>query len=158
VDGIADRRKFRVRWYGQDIFDIQNPKLEIKIKHNELGRKEIFPVQDFELNDLGALAKEVSSHSLLKLSFQPSLINSYQRSYYTTGNGDFRMTIDWQLQYFSPMYSLGFSKYLISDESTILELKYDESKAEMADEILQYIPFRHTKSSKYVTGMNLTIS
>ena len=39
VNGIADRQKIRVRWYGDDIFKIEQPKLEIKIKSNQLGFK-----------------------------------------------------------------------------------------------------------------------
>ena len=157
VDGVAARRKFRVRWYGTDIFNIQKPKLEIKIKNNQLGFKETCPAIDFDLNDLTPLAKSISEHSLLKLSFIPTLINSYQRSYYGTANGDYRITVDWNLQYFSMLSAMRFTRYNIFDDATVMELKYDEDKDGTAGDILQYIPFRFSKSSKYVTGMNLTV-
>ncbi|MFT5168500.1 MAG: SPX domain protein involved in polyphosphate accumulation [Saprospiraceae bacterium] len=157
VDGIAERRKFRVRWYGKDICTIQKPKLEIKIKNNMLGAKETYPAIDFSLHDLKPLAQSITEHSQLKLSFIPTLINSYQRSYYGTANGDFRITIDSNLRYFSPLSSRMFTRYNIYDDATVLELKYEEDKDELAEEILQHIPFRYSKSSKYVTGMNLTV-
>lgn len=156
VDGIANRRKFRVRWYGQDIFKIEKPKVEIKIKNNLLGRKETYPAIDFELMDLKPLTNSITKHSDLKLSFIPTLINSYQRSYYGTANGDFRITIDWNLQYFSLMNARHFTRYNIADEATVIELKYEEDKEDIADPILQNIPFRFTKSSKYVSGMILS--
>ena len=52
VDGIAERKKFRVRWYGDDVRVIENPNLEIKYRVNEVGSKKIFPVADFQLFDL----------------------------------------------------------------------------------------------------------
>ena len=157
VDGIAERRKFRVRWYGNDIFNIRNPKLEIKIKNNLLGTKQTFDAIGFDLNDLKKLSESISEHSRLSLAFIPALINSYQRSYYGTANGDFRITIDWNLQYFSMLSAQRFTRYNIFDEATVMELKYEAGLDEKADDILQYIPFRYSKSSKYVKGMDLTV-
>jgi len=34
-----------------------------------------------------------------------------------------------------------------------LELKYEESEDNNAKDILNYLPFRQTKNSKYVTGI-----
>jgi len=157
VDGVADRRKFRVRWYGKDIFKIRQPKLEVKIKHNMLGTKEIYPVADFDLHDLKELNDSISAYSQRKMTFLPTLINSYQRSYYGTANGKFRMTIDWDLRYFSLLNARQFTQYQLSDEATILELKYAADLDNVADDIFQYIPFRFSKSSKYVSGLNLTV-
>ncbi len=156
VDGIAERRKFRVRWYGADIFNINKPQLEIKIKNNQLGEKRTYPKPDFKLESLKELTRSVSEQSALNLSFIPTLINSYQRSYFGTSNGDFRITIDWNLQFFSLLGGIQFTRYSIKDQATIVELKYEEDKDDLADEILQFIPFRFSKNSKYVTGMNLT--
>ena len=157
VDGVAERRKFRVRWYGKDISKIEKPKLEIKIKSNMLGTKESHPVEMFDLKDLSKLSAGISTHSQLKLSFLPTLINSYQRSYYGTANGHFRITIDWNLRYFSMLSASQFTRYNIFDDATVLELKYEAEQDKAAEEILQNIPFRFSKSSKYVTGMNLTV-
>lgn len=157
VEGVSDRRKLRVRWYGNDIFKIENPKLEIKIKSNQLGRKESYPVNDFQLNDLGNLTQEISAKSKSYKIFQPTLINSYLRSYYGTTDGKYRITIDRNLQYFSLLNAKHFTRFQIEDQAVVLELKYDETLDEDAAFIMQYIPFRYSKSSKYVTGLNLLV-
>jgi hypothetical protein len=156
VDGVSDRRKFRVRWYGEDVRDVRNPQLEIKIKSNQLGRKETYPVDAFTLDDFEKVKRAVSAYSQLRLQFIPTLINSYHRAYYGTSDGKFRITVDWGLRYFSLLRARRFTNYAITDEGTVVELKYDEAMDEQSDWVRQYIPFRLTKSSKYVRGMNLT--
>jgi SPX domain protein involved in polyphosphate accumulation len=157
VEGVPDRRKYRVRWYGNDIFKIDKPTLEIKIKTNQLGYKESIPVQGFQLDDLSQLKKEVSAKSKSFNSFQPMLVNSYLRSYYGTTDGKYRITIDRNLQYFSLLNARKFTRYQMEDQAVIIELKYDETLDDEAAFILQNIPFRHSKSSKYVTGLNLLV-
>lgn len=122
-----------------------------------LGAKEVHSIAPFDLNDLKALSKSISKYSQRNLAFQPTLINSYQRSYYGTSDGHFRMTIDWKLRYFSMLNARQFTRYNISDEATILELKYAAALDQKADDIFQSIPFRFSKSSKYVSGMNLVV-
>ena len=51
VDGNYNRRKVRIRWYGNLLGEIENPKLEIKIKQGELGNKIIHSVNNFILNN-----------------------------------------------------------------------------------------------------------
>lgn len=155
VDGISNRRKFRVRWYGEDFSKIENPKLEIKIKENLLGHKQSFSVAPFNLNHLESLNQEVCSFSERKLVLIPTLMNAYQRSYYESLSGKFRLTIDWDLHYFSWLQAQRFSRYTTQDQAVILEIKYDQDQAKEEDDILQYIPFRYSKSSKYVTGLQL---
>lgn len=155
VDGVPQRRKFRVRWYASQIEEIKNPTLEIKIKDNLLGTKKSYAVDDFSLDDLQALSKTVSNHSELNLTLLPTLINSYQRSYYESFSGKFRMTIDWNLSYFSLLSARRFTRYNLSDSASILEIKYEQKYDDIADDIFRFIPFRYSKSSKYVTGMQL---
>ncbi len=157
VEGVPDRRKYRVRWYGNDIFKINNPTLEIKIKSNQLGYKKSFPVEEFQLDDLSLLVKDVRSKSNTYNTFQPTLVNSYLRSYYGTSDGKYRITIDRNLQYFSLLNARNFTRYQIEDQAVVLELKYDETLDDEAAFILQYIPFRYSKSSKYVSGLNLLV-
>lgn len=157
VEGVPDRRKYRVRWYGDDIFKIEEPRLEIKIKSNQLGYKESYRISEFQLNDLANLAREINKKTSSFNIFQPTLINSYLRSYYGTTNGKYRITIDRDLQYFSLLNARIFTRYQIEDQAVVMELKYDESLDEDVSFIQQYIPFRYSKSSKYVTGLNLLV-
>ena len=167
VMGIAERKKFRIRWYGDVNQNIQNPIFEIKIKNNLLGSKISKPFPIFDLSELcfNSLG-DLKSPSELKLKVQqlakaeqdlrPVLLNSYLRSYYGSPDGKFRITIDRHLRYFSILHSFSFKKYLLQDPGLVIELKYDEQLDNQTDRITQHLPFRLTKSSKYVTGVDLT--
>ncbi len=157
VAGVSERKKYRVRWYGEQPTKINNPRFEIKIKHNMLGSKEIYPVPEFDLTALRTTTKLVNSLSKLAGgALRPVLMNSYVRSYFGTSDGNYRITVDRQMRYFSLLMSQGFTRYTITDSGIILELKYDESMDGGTDRVTQPMPFRQTKSSKYVTGVYLT--
>ena len=155
VMGIAERKKFRVRWYGENLQAIKKPVFEIKIKSNQLGDKISYPIFPFQLSNLDILTKEVQKLSDAKVPLIPTLLNSYNRSYFGTPNGKFRITIDRKLRYFSLLNNSKFNAYRIQDEEIVLELKYDETLDLATDRITQHLPFRMTKSSKYVSGIEL---
>ncbi len=155
VMGIAERKKFRVRWYGENVQTIENPILEIKIKSNQLGNKISYPIFPFQLTNLDALTKEVQKLSEAQVPLIPTLLNSYHRSYFGTPDGKFRITIDREMHYHSLTNNAQFNAYRIYDEEIVLELKYDETLDLATDRITQHFPFRMTKSSKYVTGIEL---
>ena len=50
LNGVQNRIKHRIRWYGEDI-TIRNPILEYKIKRGELGYKEYYSLPGFELDE-----------------------------------------------------------------------------------------------------------
>ena len=47
VNGLKDRVKVRIRWYGDLFGPVDEPVLELKIKRGSLGRKESFPLASF---------------------------------------------------------------------------------------------------------------
>ena len=155
VMGIADRKKFRIRWYGNPVQEISNPVFEIKIKKNQLGDKisKTFPA--FNLSQLNFSDKVIKEFSESTEVIYPTLLNSYLRSYYGTSDGKFRLTIDRKMQYSSFVKKKKFLAKSIEDQGVIMELKYDEHWDGTTDFITQYFPYRMTKSSKYVTGMEL---
>jgi len=162
VMGIAERKKFRIRWYGENLKTIDQPIFEIKLKNNLLGSKVSNPFPTFNLQDFyfSNFKKNknnslVQSFSKAEKNLRPVLLNSYLRSYYGSPDGKFRITIDRHLRYFSLLHSFSFNKYLIQDQGLVIELKYDESLDNQTDRITQHFPFRLTKSSKYVTGVDL---
>lgn len=157
IEGVNQRKKFRLRWYGPDVQKIDAPRLEIKIKENELGRKEIFAFQDNQLDNLAEIT-EAANIQFSKYQYshlQPTLLNTYQRSYWGTSCGKFRITVDWKLVYYTPMLKHTFFQTPIHQKSVILELKYDEAMDIRGKEIFKGLPFRQTKSSKYVMGILL---
>ncbi len=155
VMGIAERKKFRVRWYGENLQAIEKPVFEIKIKSNQLGDKISHPIAPFQLSNLDLTLKEIQNLSEAKVPLHPTLLNSYHRSYFGTPDGKFRITLDRKLRYFSLLNNSNFNTYRIEDEEIVMELKYDEALDLATDRITQHFPFRMTKSSKYVTGIDL---
>jgi len=155
VMGIAERKKFRIRWYGENLQDIEQPIFEIKIKSNQLGDKISHPILPFQLSKLDLTFKEIQNLSEAKVSLLPTLLNSYHRSYFGTPDGKFRITLDRKLRYFSLLNNFIFNTYQIQDEGVVMELKYKETLDLATDRITQHFPFRMTKSSKYVSGIEL---
>jgi len=152
--GISHRVKHRLRWYGQPFELMDNPVLETKVKENLLGRKESFPMPPgrYHAEQLGDLLEQVRQQLGYGRELQPALFNSYQRSYWATPNGRFRITIDSELQ-FGAYREQGGRLLPYHLPAVILELKYEQEDEGRSDFILQHIPFRQTKSSKYVIGV-----
>ncbi len=164
TSGISQRKKVRIRWYGDLLGYIAKPVLEHKIKSGMLGTKSSWQLPPFTLDDsfdskkwlelvlksdLPAMAKEEL------LSMAPILLNSYYRTYYVSADKNFRITVDEDLQYYGiSAVNNYFVKKRIQKSQLILELKYPAEKDDEADRITQHFPFRLTKSSKYVNGVN----
>lgn len=151
IEGQPRRKKMRLRWYGNHGSPTEKSVIEIKNKDAELGWKDSYPLNGSEIKDTPSLLANISSCGLSQGDLIPILHNSYQRAYYISQNGLFRITIDTEQSFklpFSNMSHLSTKRYPI-----IVELKYEASEAERAREITDYLPFRQTKNSKYTTGV-----
>jgi hypothetical protein len=161
VMGYAERTKIRVRWYG-DSPDAARPTLELKVKRGLVGTKLSYPLPPFSLGQLGLdEMKEMFRRAKLpdwleeKLGNQRfALYNSYKRKYFLSACKEFRATLDSELRYAGVMQQdpLALSGER-PDFRVIVEVKY----ANEADArgVTTHFPFRMTKSSKYVTGIDL---
>ena len=157
VLGLAERKKYRVRWYGKDLLNIEGAVLELKIRQQELGYKISYEIGDFSFLDINTLIKKVNGFCPENLGLlRPTLFNAYQRAYWETSDRSFRLTLDENLQ-FAPLIPEPFVGRQVLNEYnvSILELKYEEELDKYADRITQKIPFRRTKNSKYVSGIEL---
>lgn len=151
VEGVPSRRKWRLRWYGKDLQFLDKSVFEIKIKEGELGRKMSFPQVSSQWTNLPQLFKNLPQKDL---PLQPTLCNIYQRSYLSTADQKFRITIDSKLRFAA--YRPQKPQFHPSPEAAIiLELKYEADDSAAAKRILDYIPFRNTKNSKYVSGIEM---
>lgn len=150
LSGATSRVKYRVRWYGKSREIIQKPVLEKKIKRNMLGMKEHEPLGDFNLSD--ELTKINSLEVLKEQNLIPVVLVSYLRTYLVSFDGRIRATIDRNLEY-AKVVQNRVLKFPIFDSAIIVEIKYDENDADLADHCLQSIPFRLTKNSKYVSAV-----
>lgn len=155
VLGWNERKKYRIRWYGDTQQIIRGAKLEIKHKHNELGWKDAFDVEDFDLAKLGEKLPAILQSFPELGALQPSLFNRYSRSYLLSFDQKFRLTLDRQLEFF-PIHASRWNSYEASiDPAFILELKYNREWDDEVGKISQRLPFRQSKNSKYVKGILL---
>lgn len=164
VDGVADRQKVRIRWYGDTLGAIQKPKLEIKIKKGVVGDKWTFDLNSFILDSTitGADLKQLfKSSNLPKPIYEmvrdvnPTLINSYTRRYFISADQKFRITLDYDVFYRNIKIRMNnFSKIPQSDPFNVVELKYGLQDDALANSISKQFPFRLSKNSKYVNGVN----
>jgi hypothetical protein len=158
-----DRVKFRIRWYGDILGPVERPTLELKIKHGQVNRKELYPLPSFVADDtfsaktLGGLFRGADLPDTLRqdlLKFRMVLAIRYRRNYLLSADRDFRATIDSHLEYFDTSEGRRpFRSTWLDPTSVLLELKYAVDAAPRADRISQHFPFRLTRNSKYATGV-----
>ena len=163
VVGADQRQKVRIRWYGDLLGEISQPTLEIKIKSGLIGTKRSYrlpPLQmkpGFKFVDWLALLRKSEVPDCLcswLAQYQPSLINRYARQYFLSADKAFRATIDSEMCF----GSLGrmadtLLRWAEGCPHTVMELKYPPEFEPAAADITSVLPFRVTKSSKYVNGI-----
>jgi SPX domain protein involved in polyphosphate accumulation len=164
VIGIGERKKIRIRWYGQMFGRIENPKLEFKIKHNLVGDKWSFDLNDFRLQPGSSIvdfpqlftSSNLEQPLLNQLSgLQPSLLNCYHRTYFLSADKQFRLTLDKDLVYYK--INPGFNTFLAKSKAKnhyVLELKYSIDAEEQASKVSDFLSHRLDKHSKYVNGID----
>lgn len=164
VLGVSDRKKIRIRWYGDTLGEIKKPVLEIKIKKGIVGDKWSYKLKPFTLdnNFTSEQIQNVFKDSNLpvpilesvKMVF-PTLLNSYNRKYFLSADNKYRVTLDFDLLYYKIDNRFNnFKLKPVADENKIIELKYELKDDTDANKISTQFPFRLSKNSKYVNGVN----
>lgn len=162
VSGKGSRKKARIRWYGEMNGLIEKPVLEFKIREGMLGNKLSFPLASFTVDTRLTLENlyDVFQHSKLPLwalevlmHLKPALLNRYRRKYFLSFDKKFRLTMDDQLSYFAIGNNNNTFIEKFSSEDVIVELKYDFMNDKSASTVTNQLPFRLSKSSKYVNGV-----
>ena len=163
VEGAEERVKLRIRWYGDLYGTAERPKLERKGKHGLLGTKATAPLPPLDVQP-GLAARDVDAYlraADLDASLRdealvqvPVLMNRYHRSYWLSGDGRFRLTIDSELE-FRPLGRFASPRLLseVDEGAVVVEIKYDPDDDADAQRIAASFPFRMTKSSKYASGI-----
>jgi SPX domain protein involved in polyphosphate accumulation len=148
--GISERKKVRIRWYG-DPKNVSHAVLEEKIKNNALGAKIHYPLDDS--TDLDGLIQQVPDKINYGYGLKPTLQNSYDRAYFISADSKFRLTVDQHIRYQSAQDTWMNNDLAFTDERVVIEVKFAQDDIKYLNEITRYIPFRQTKHSKYVTGI-----
>ncbi len=162
-EGDAYRVKARVRWYGAMMGPIEKSALELKSKSGyAMGkeRHEFGPFQfdrGFTRGTIDEALKLTELPDRVRFDLRrliPTLLTRYDRRYYLSSCGRFRITIDSGLMYIGVNPATNrFLKMERDRESLIVELKYGIDDEEDASEIAEGLPFRLSRSSKYVNGI-----
>ena len=166
IEGNYNKKKTRIRWYGDLFGQVDNPILEFKIKKGELGEEKTYSLENFNFecdyfkNDFLALFDKCNQKSIIKTKgLRPTLLNRYKRKYFQSFDKKFRITLDTNLRYYSIFNRIvSLHGGYLDDQNVILELKYGIEMQEDANFISNNFPFRMTKSSKYVMGIERVVT
>jgi hypothetical protein len=167
INGMPNRIKTRVRWYGPLSGHIERPTLERKIKRGLVSGKASNPLASIHVNGCippRALADamtraglpEVLQQSLHHL--EPALVVRYLRHYFVSGDGRFRLTVDSELGFTGVHPGTGAMNPAPSFfHPVILELKFDTQHAGDAAGVTNVLPYRMKRCSKYVLGTDTVL-
>jgi VTC domain len=160
LTGLAQRTKLRFRWYGA--IEGRHPvALERKHKTGATSHKDVTQLgerttglPDFRAAE--ALAGATLDPALARdVAMRPQrrLFVRYQRRY-LAGHNDVRVTIDRDI-----CYADGRERrplLVTSPVHTVLELKFPPGQGESAGRLLEGLPFRSFRHSKYVIGVKVS--
>ena len=163
VNGVQERKKIRIRWYDETFAFQKKLTLEYKLKNGLLGDKISYPLAGIDTGngfEFRKMRNEIKDNSLpipvsneLLVNY-PVLLNRYVREYFVSDDGKYRITLDKDLSFFRIHSGKNFfeTSYHLSRD-LIMEMKYNPADELIANSISQNFPFRVTKSSKYVMGV-----
>lgn len=167
VSGVDIRDKYRLRWYGDNFNTIENPVFEIKKKYGLVGDKLSFKLAGFTWDlknhsldeTMSAILTAVKEKAIQELhlnlsTLRPSLYNSYERRYFLSNCENFRITIDYHMNFYDPQFK-NYELSKVGLEDAVLELKYKRDKDKESRGLTQYLQSRLSKNSKYVRGVDL---
>ena len=166
IHGASRRRKVRVRWYGASFGELNRPMLEIKVKDGLVGTKYAYPLPQFCLDQrfCNTYFRNLVINSDLPENVRRDLgnlevvlFNRYYRHYYASRDGHFRLTLDSGMTYHKANGAFGntFTHRQINYHDLTVELKYAVDQEPQANRVASFFPFRVTRNSKYVQGIEL---
>jgi hypothetical protein len=160
LEGNRDRKKIRVRWYG-DAEKECDATLEIKNKEGVVSWKNLYEKQIIVTPNAERwdnFLKYDSNKLYLKNTFKtflPASIVSYKRDYYESKNKKIRITIDQDLRSYQQMSRLrvNFSYYKDHSSLVIMEIKTSYEEDKLLKRVLQDFPFSAKRFSKYCESL-----
>lgn len=163
LTGISKRSKLRYRWYGGQRYpDIGI--LEVKCKRNLFGWKQYFRDDTVPFSDgdswrdfRDGLAARLGPEAKLWLDMRPvpTILNRYYRRYFVTRDNAVRLTIDSHQYVYDQRYSSypNISRKTNIPDTLVVEIKFDRHHRDLASQVIQGLPIRAGRNSKYVIGL-----
>jgi hypothetical protein len=168
VSGVGERRKVRIRWYGDLFGRVEGPVLEFKVKSGLVGTKVSYPFIPFTLDErfCHRYYQEILREAGLPAYIQQhlrglhvALCNRYYRWYYATRDGRFRVTVDAEMAFYQVRRATNyFRQRYVDHRHVVVELKYGKAMDVEAERVSRVFPFSVTRNSKYVTGIEMVYS
>ena len=164
IQGLSNRTKYRLRWYGDTFKESLNAQFELKIKNNKTNSKEIYKVNKihFDINDneqiiLKKTLNAIDNKELCIMikNLKPITFVEYERKYYESFCKNIRITFDSNLSFrraSNPIIKNSLLNY------EVVEIKYSEKNEEEFFKFIPYFKRRSSRNSKYVNSIhNLSI-
>lgn len=162
ISGIADRAKYRLRWYGAE--ETTASRFEIKVKKGRLGRKVSadVPLPASEFKALSSVDRDrllmgeesLREHLPSADPLQSVLLVKYTRDYYERGR-EIRVTIDRDLSFGDLSSGLAGGKQRRSTLAVnVIEFKFAPDDKDLAAEVMFGLPFYPVRNSKYMLGLS----
>ncbi len=162
LSGTSRRTKLRLRWYG-DTHCPEKAVIELKYRRNNLGWKSVYRIRgmDFERATWSELRREIrgqlppAGKLCLDLNPQPVMINRYDRQYYERPERDVRITLDRHQVVFDQRQNSrpNLVRRANLPDTLVVEVKFAPADREIGERILQGIPIRVSRNSKYAIAV-----
>ncbi len=154
--GLTEKRKYRVRWYGNKNI-ITKPVLEIKKKNGWINQKELIKINNFDnckinnpLNIVN-LEKFINKNLKLKKKIIPLVTTHYLRKYMVSKKFNIRITLDRFLQS-GEIINYRFVTNKIDLKNLIFEMKYENKYDNFVKNNLMH-NYRLSKNSKFINSL-----
>ena len=157
LDGVSNKKKIRLRWYGNSD-RITNPILEIKSKKGFETKKENIKISELDnlifrsLKNLEIIQNKINETIKTKKTIYPILTTNYDREYYISYNDKIRATVDYNLKsrFLKNLTQMDIIKNFT--KVCILELKYPIKSDQYVRSNLKQITLRLSKNSKFINS------
>lgn len=157
LDGVYQKKKIRVRWYGKNDKLIK-PILEIKSKKGFVTDKVTYQINELNnlifnnFKNLELIKDIVNSKNKTKNVIYPILTTNYDRQYFVSNNGCVRATVDYNLKsvHLKNLSQIDIIKNFSS--TCILEVKYPTNLDKHVRQNLREITLRLSRNSKFINS------
>jgi SPX domain protein involved in polyphosphate accumulation len=164
LSGASSRVKVRYRWYGQ----AQEPApgvLEVKCKRNYYGWKLRFPCSDLptgspddDWRDVRRRLTDNVPHDgrlWLQTYPAPTILNRYLRRYFISNDEKIRVTVDTDQAVWDQRFKAlpNYDQQAHLPDTLVVEFKFAREDRELASDVIQNIPIRVSRHSKFMNGL-----
>lgn len=167
LNGVAERSKTRIRWYGESPSVASVPKLERKMKRGLVGEKRVHSLGTLTIGrgDADGWRETLAGTALPEpfcwavLLRTPTVYNRYLRRYFVSADRKYRLTIDTDLEVCGAAEGFGKARWRkVELPGAIIELKYGLGEADEVGRVTACFPFPLTRYSKYLVAVERTLS